>query len=223
VFRFAIANQMAKSDPTQDLRGALTNHKLKHHAAILDQKQAGELLRAINGYQGSPVVRLTLQLSALLFVRPGELRHAEWSEIDFDGAVWRIPAAKMKMRSELAVPLSRQTLDLFREAQFLSGHARYVFPSIRTPARPMSENTVNAALRRLGYSGDEMTAHGFRAMASTLLNESGKWRPTPSSRHWRTRTRILSGKPIIGAHIGVNGWKWRNGGPTISADSGRVG
>lgn len=175
VFRFAIANQFAKSDPTRDLRGALTSHKAKHHAAILEPAKAGELLRAIDGYQGSPVVRVALQLSALLFVRPGELRHAEWSELDWEARVWRIPAEKMKMRSEHAVPLAQQSLELLRQVHMLTGDGRYVFPSIRTPMRPMSENTVNAALRRLGYGTNEMTAHGFRAMASTLLNESGKW------------------------------------------------
>ena len=175
VFRYAIANQLAKSDPTRDLRGALVAHKSKHHAAILEPKKAGELLRAIESYDGSPVVRIALQLSALLFVRPGELRHAEWAEIDRDGAVWRIPGEKMKGRVEHVVPLSEQALALLEQARGLTGDGRYVFPSIRTPARPMSENTVNAALRRLGYTSDEMTAHGFRAMASTLLNESGKW------------------------------------------------
>jgi len=177
VFRHAVANQLAPSDPTRDLRGALASRKPKSHAAILNPKEAGELLRAVDGYEGAPLTRIALQLSALLFVRPGELRRAEWSEIDFEAAVWRIPAVKMKGREEHAVPLSRQAIALFDEARGLTGHGRYVFPSIRSGQRPMSENTVNAALRRLGYTGDEMTAHGFRAMASTLLNESGKWSP----------------------------------------------
>ena len=175
VFRYAIANQLAKSDPTRDLRGALTSHKAKHHAAILEPKKTGELLRAIDGYEGSPLTRIALQLSALLFVRPGELRQAEWAEIDFDANVWRIPGEKMKGRLEHVVPLAEQSLALLIEAQGLTGDGRYVFPSIRTYTRPMSENTVNGALRRLGYTSDDMTAHGFRAMASTLLNESGKW------------------------------------------------
>jgi integrase len=177
VFRFAIACQLATSDPTRDLRGALSSRKQKHHAALLDPKRVGDLLRAIDGYLGQPITRIALQLSALVFVRPGELRHAEWGEVDFEAAVWRIPAAKMKGRLEHAVPLSEQAITLLREAQGLTGDGRYVFPSIRTAAMPMSENTVNAALRRLGYSGDEMTAHGFRSTASTLLNESGKWSP----------------------------------------------
>jgi len=177
VYRFAVANQMAASDPTRDLRGALAKRQPKHHAAILEPKRVGELLRTIDGYegQGLPITRIALQLSPYVFVRPGELRQAEWTEIDLEAAIWRIPAAKMKARIEHAVPLSTQAIALFKAAGALTGDGRYVFPSIRTPAKPMSENTVNAALRRLGYTGDEMTAHGFRATASTLLNESGKW------------------------------------------------
>lgn len=177
VFRYAVANQLAPSDPTRDLRGALAKRKQKHHAAILEPSKAGEMLRAIDGYEGHPSTRIALQLSALLFVRPGELRRAEWAEIDLGSNVWRIPAAKMKARMEHAVPLSCQALALFGEAEMLSGGGRYVFPSIRSPLNSMSENTVNASLRRLGFTGDEMTAHGFRAMASTLLNESNKWSP----------------------------------------------
>lgn len=177
VFRFAIANQLAKSDPTRDLRGALSSRKPKHHAAILEPKRVGELLRAIDGYLGQPITLIALQLSPYVFVRPGELRRAEWNEIDLKDAVWRIPASKMKGRLEHAVPLSRQAVRLLEQAQGLTGEGRFVFPSIRSGANPMSENTVNAALRRLGFTGDEMTAHGFRAMASTLLNESGKWSP----------------------------------------------
>lgn len=177
VFRFAIANQLLKSDPTRDLRGALSGRKPKHHAAILEPRRVGELLRAIDGYLGQPITLLAMQLSPYVFVRPGELRRAEWAEIDLEQAVWRIPASKMKGRLEHAVPLSRQAVALLKQAKEITGKGRYVFPSIRTPADPMSENTVNAGLRRLGFAGDEMTAHGFRAMASTLLNESGKWSP----------------------------------------------
>jgi integrase len=175
VFRYAVANQIAPSDPTRDLRGALAARKPKHHAAILEPKLAGALLRAIDGYQGQPLTSIALQLSALLFVRPGELRRAEWMEVDTSAAVWRIPGSKMKGRVEHVVPLPRQAISYFESARLLSGHGRYVFPSLRSGLQPMSENTVNGALRRLGFSGDEMTAHGFRAMASTLLNESGKW------------------------------------------------
>jgi len=177
VFRYAVANQIAPSDPTRDLRGALAARKPKNFAAILEPEAVGELMRNIDGYEGSPLTLLALQLSPLVFVRPGELRRAEWSEIDLDGAVWRIPAAKMKARQEHAVPLSRQAVAILRQAAEITGDGRYVFPSIRSRSDPMSENTINAALRRLGYTGDEMTAHGFRSTASTLLNESGKWSP----------------------------------------------
>jgi integrase len=177
VFRYAVANQIAKSDPTRDLRGALSSRKPKHHAAILEPVKVGELMRALEGYEGQPITQFALRLSPYVFVRPGELRRAEWSEIDLEGAVWRIPAAKMKGRQEHAVPLARQSLAILREAQELTGDGQFVFPSIRSPRNPMSENTINAALRRLGFGKDEMTAHGFRAIASTLLNESGKWSP----------------------------------------------
>jgi integrase len=177
VFRYAVANQLVPFDPTRDLRRALTAPKPKHLAAILEPKKVGELLRAIDGYQGQPITQIALSLSPHVFVRPGELRQAEWKEIDFESAVWRIAAEKMKARQEHAVPLSTQALRLFAAARDLTSGGRYVFPSIRTAASPMSENTVNASLRRLGFTGDDMTAHGFRAMASTLLNESGKWQP----------------------------------------------
>lgn len=179
VFRYAIANQLATSDPTRDLRGALAKRKPKHHAAILEPQRVGELLRAIDEYegQGLPTTRMALQLLSYVFVRPGELQRAEWSEVDLKAAVWRIPALRMKSRREHVVPLSRQAVALFEGLRAMTGDARYVFPSIRTPLKPISENTLNAALRRLGFTKDEMTAHGFRAVASTLLNEAGKWSP----------------------------------------------
>ncbi len=177
VFRYAVATARLASDPSRDLRGALTAPTPKHYGAIIEAKRAGELLRAIDGYEGQVATKLAMQLSAHVFVRPGELRHAEWSEIDLDAGLWIIPAVKMKMRKAHHVPLSRQSVELFRQLRAITGPSGYVFPSIRTRTRPMSENTVNAGLRRLGFSGDEMTAHGFRAMASTLLNESGKWNP----------------------------------------------
>lgn len=177
VFRYAVVNQLAPSDPTRDLRGALASRKPKHLGAVLDARKAGELLRAIEGYEGGGLTKIALKLSALLFVRPGELRGAEWRELDLSAGIWRIPAARMKGRIEHVVPLPRQAVELFYSVQGVTGDGRFVFPSIRSAARPMSENTVNGALRRLGYTGDEMTAHGFRAMASTLLNESGKWSP----------------------------------------------
>lgn len=177
VFRYAVATARLTSDPSRDLRGALTAPQPKHYGAIIEPKRAGELLRAIDGYDGLGLTKLAMQLSANVFVRPGELRHAEWSEIDLDGGVWIIPAGKMKMRRPHQVPLSRQSVEILRELYEASGPKGYVFPSIRARSRPMSENTINAGLRRLGFAGDEMTAHGFRAMASTLLNESGKWSP----------------------------------------------
>ena len=177
VFRYAVATARLKSDPTRDLRGALMNPTVTHYGAVLDPEGVGELLRAIDGYEGQPITKLAMQLAPHVFVRPGELRHAEWSEFDFNGALWTIPASKTKMRKDHLVPLSRQAIKILQEALLLTGPSGYVFPSVRTRRRPMSDNTINAGLRRLGYTTDEMTAHGFRAMASTLLNESGKWNP----------------------------------------------
>lgn len=177
VFRYAVATARLASDPTRDLRGALSTPTVTHYAAILEPVKVGELLRAINGYESMGLTRLALQLAPHVFVRPGELRHARWDEIDLEGALWTIPAEKTKMRKDHRVPLSRQVIAILREIHAVTGPAGYVFPSVRTRARPMSENTLNAGLRRLGYASDEMTAHGFRAMAATLLNESGKWHP----------------------------------------------
>lgn len=173
VFRYAVATGRAPRDPCADLRGALPPVRGKHHAAITDPKAVGELLRALEGYQGSLVTRCALRLAPLVFVRPGELRRAEWAEIDLEAGEWRIPAEKMKARVEHIVPLSRQAVAVLREVQPLTGGGRYVFPSLRTAERPMSENAVLAALRRMGYGKDQMTGHGFRSLASTLLNEQG--------------------------------------------------
>lgn len=173
VFRYAVATGRADRDPTVELRGALTPVKERHHPAILDPKAIGALLRAIDGHDGSPITKSALKLAALTFVRPGELRRAEWSEINLDGAEWRIPAARMKMREQHIVPLSKQAKEILKELQPLTGRGTYLFPGARTNGRPMSENTVNAALRRLGYGKDEMTGHGFRSIASTHLNEQG--------------------------------------------------
>lgn len=177
VFRYAVATARLKSDPTRDLRGALLTPTVTHYGAVIEPTQVGKLLRAIDGYDGQPLTKLAMQLAPHVFVRPGELRHAEWGEFDFDGALWTIPAPKTKMRKDHRVPLSTQVLAILAEARGLTGPEGYVFPSIRARTRPMSDNTINAGLRRLGYATDEMTAHGFRAMASTLLNESGKWHP----------------------------------------------
>ena len=175
VFRYGVATARARRNIAADLSGALVSPKAKHHAAIIDPKGVGELLRAIDGFEGHPVTQWALRLAPHVFVRPGELRMAEWSEIDLEKAIWRIPGSRMKMQREHVVPLSRQALAILREAEELTGGGGFVFPGVRTPRRPMSENTLNAALRRLGYTTDEMTSHGFRSTASTLLNESGKW------------------------------------------------
>jgi len=173
VFRYAVATGKAERDPSTDLKGALPPIKVKHHASIVEPKQIGELLRATSGYSGSFVTLCALKLAPLLFVRPGELRRAEWLEFDLDKAEWRIPAEKMKMPATHIVPLSKQAISIIQELLLVTGSGKYLFPSNRTASRPMSDNTVNAALRRLGYTGAEMTGHGFRSMASTLLNEQG--------------------------------------------------
>ena len=156
---------------TADLKGALASVSVKSHAAITEPKQAGELMRSIQAYAGHPYATAALKLSPLVFVRPGELRAAEWVEIDLDAAEWRIPGEKMKMKLDHMVPLSVQAVEILRSIQPLTGHGKYVFPSVRTGERCMSENTITAALRGMGYSGEVMTAHGFRAMARTILDE----------------------------------------------------
>ncbi len=175
VFRYAIATARADTDPTYALRGALQSLKPKHRAAILNAKELGGLLRAVETFQGQPTTVAALKLMALLFPRPGELRLAEWKEFDLDAAVWVIPASRTKMRREHRVPLPRQAVDILKSLHPITGHAALVFPGLRTPKRAISENTLNAALRRMGYDKDTMTAHGFRATASTMLNESGKF------------------------------------------------
>jgi integrase len=176
VFRYAIATGRAERDPTGDLRGALAPVVVRNHAAITEPVKIGQLLRAIDGYQGQPATEYALKLLPLVFVRPGELRAAEWSEFDLETAEWRIPGSRMKMREPHIVPLSRQAVALLRDLHPLTGAGRYLFPSLRGGDRPISNNTLNASLRRLGYTGDEMVSHGFRSMASTCLNEQG-WHP----------------------------------------------
>jgi len=171
VFRYAVATGRAERDPAADLKGALPPYKKSHLAAVTDPKEVAPLLRAIDGYQGSSIVKCALQLAPLVFVRPGELRQAEWAEIDFEAAEWNIDAARMKMKVAHLVPLSTQAVAILRELHALTGRGRYVFPSGRSFARPMSNNAVNAALRRMGFNKDEMCGHGFRAMARTILDE----------------------------------------------------
>lgn len=177
VFRYAIATARADRNIAADLQGALISPQVTHYAAIIDPVGVGGLMRAIEGFDGQPATHWALRLAPHVFVRPGELRKAEWQEIDLEAAVWRIPAGRMKMGREHVVPLSIQAVTILKDAQRVTGGHRYVFPGVRTPKRPMSENTLNAALRRLGYAADEMTAHGFRSTACTLLNESGRWSP----------------------------------------------
>jgi integrase len=177
VFRYAIATGRAERDPSMDLRGALTTPPVSHRATIVDPTGIGALLRAVDGFYGQPTTRAALRLAAYVFVRPGELRHAEWREFELEAAVWSIPAEKMKMRRPHRVPLARQPLAILRELQEITGGGRWLFPSVRTLTRPISENTLNAALRRLGYGSEAMSTHGFRAMAATRLNEMGRWNP----------------------------------------------
>jgi len=179
VYRYAVATGRAERDIAADLKGALPPYKQSHLAAVTEPAKVGELLRAIDGFTGSFVVKSALQLASLVFVRPGELRQAEWTEIDLDSAEWQIPAERMKVKSQGAhlVPLSAQAVAILRELHAKTGRSRYVFPCHRSAARPMSNNAINAALRRLGYEKDEMTGHGFRAMARTILDEVLQIRP----------------------------------------------
>lgn len=171
VLRYAVATGRAERDCTGDLKGALPPATKTHLAALTDPKDVAPLLRAIDGFEGSFVVKCALRLAPLFFVRPGELRQAEWAEFDFDAAQWNIPAERMKMKLPHIVPLSDQAMEILKELRPLTGHSRYVFPSHRTPLRCMSNNAVNAGLRRMGFEKDEMCAHGFRAMARTILDE----------------------------------------------------
>lgn len=209
VFRYAVATARAEIDPTFALRGALTAPVVTSRAAITNPAALGGLLRAIDGFEGQPTTKAALQLMAMLFPRPGELRQAEWCEFDLAGAVWSIPEGRMKMRRPHRVPLPRQAIELLRNLQAITGQGTLAFPSVRTVRRPISENTMNAALRRLGYTQAEASSHGFRATASTLLNESGLWNPDAIERqlahvdgnsvrrayargeHWDERMRMM--------------------------------
>ena len=208
VFRYAVANGIADTDPTYALRDALIRPTVTPRAAITDPKALGGLLRAIEAFEGQVTTRIALQLLAILVQRPGELRHAKWREFDLEAAVWSIPPERMKMRRPHRVPLPAQALAFLEELRPITGYGDYLFPSLRSAKRPMSENTLNAALRRMGFSSDEMTAHGFRASFSTLANESGLWNPDAIERalahveanevrrayargeHWEERVRM---------------------------------
>ena len=208
VFRYGFATLRTEHNPADILRGALTVPRVKHHAAIIEPKKVGELLRVIEDYKGRPETLHALRIAPHVFLRPGELRQAKWCEIDFADKVWRVPAERMKMKQPHAVPLSRQVLYLLQNLRSLARASEYLFPALHTTQRPLSDNTLNVALRRLGYENDEMTSHGFRAMASTLLNESGLWHPDAIERalahgerdrvraayhrgaHWEERVRM---------------------------------
>jgi integrase len=209
IFRYAIATARAQRDIAYDLRGALITPKVSHRSAITDRKEVGALLRAIEGHEGQPAVRHGLRLLPHVFVRPGELRLAQWHEFDLEGRLWTIPAERTKMRRPHRVPLSTQATSILRELEAITGDGKLLFPSILSEERAISDNTLNSALRRLGYDKSQMTAHGFRAMASTLLNESGKWHPDAIERqlahvegsdvrrayargeHWEERVRMM--------------------------------
>lgn len=178
VFRYGVQTGRCERSPVSDLHGALKPIVVKHMAAVLEPAKAGELLRAIDGYSGQPMTKAALALSALLFQRPGNIRQMEWAWIDFGKAMLTIPSQDMKRRLQQKingrphfVPLAPQAITILKELQPLTGHGRYVFPSLRTSERAMSDNTINAALRRMGFASDEMSAHGFRAMARTLMIE----------------------------------------------------
>ncbi len=210
VFRYAIAQGLVDNDPTFGLKDALTRAPVKHRSALIDPEKVGGLIRTIEGFDGQPTTRIALQLLTMTALRPGELRMAEWSEIDLKKAIWTVPAHRAKMRRPHMVPLPAEALGKLSELQALTGWGQLLFPSIRSSKRCMSENTLNAALRRMGYSGEEMTAHGFRATFSTLANESGLWSADAIERalahvegneirkayargaHWDERVRIAS-------------------------------
>lgn len=177
VLRYAVATGRAERDSAADLRGALPPVREKHHAALTEPKEVAELLRAIDGIKATLQVKCAMKLAPLLFVRPGELRQMEWAEIDLENTQWNIPAEKMKMKQPHIVPLAEQAVAILKDLQPLTGSGRYVFPCHRSPKRPMSNNAVNAALRRMGYTSDDMTGHGFRAMARTILDEVLQVRP----------------------------------------------
>lgn len=225
VFRYAIAHGTATRDPSADLRGALAPVVSRSHAAVTDPAQVGDLLRALEGYAGQLATRCALRLAPLVFARPGELRHAEWAEFDLDAAEWRIPAHKMKMREAHVVPLSLQAVAILRELEPLTGRGRYVFPGIRTATEPMSENTVNAALRRMGFDKDTMTGHGFRAMASTRLNEMG-WAPDVIERQLahaeRNKVRAAYNRAQYMAERRKMMQSWAEYLDALKADTGKV-
>jgi integrase len=200
VFRYGVATGRCNADPAQLLQGALTAPKARHYAAILEPLKLGELLRAIDAFSGGPITQAALRIAPHVFVRRGELRHAQWSEFDLKEGIWNLPAARMKARRPHAVPLSRQVRQMLLGIQSFAGTERYVFPSAYGASRPMSENTLNASFRRMGFTKEEVTAHGLRATASTLLNvESRCYRTRPRARRkqrdaWRVSPGAALGR-----------------------------
>jgi integrase len=197
VFRFAIATGRAERNFAADLRDAVPVASATSFAAITDPKQFGALLNAIDGYQGHPVTMYALQLAALTFVRPGELRNAEWSEINLEAAEWSIPQSRMKEKQPHLVPLSKQAVAILKDLQRHTGTSDYLFPSLRSVKRPMSDNTMNAALRRMGYTKSEMTTHGFRSSASTMLNEMGANKPKLGINRELIETQLAHKRPGV--------------------------
>lgn len=218
VFRYGVVTLRATTDPTYALRGALLKVKVTHRAAIIDELQLGALMRSVDEYDGWPTLRAALQLIALTMARPGELRGMKRNEINFDKALWRIPAERMKMRRPHDVPLSKQALTIIRDIWPLSENGQLVLPSIRSLDRPLSENAMNSALRRMGYTQEEMTAHGFRSSASTILNERG-FNPDVIEAALAISMRTKSDAPIIGQSILPNGRSLCRTGPTYSTVS----
>lgn len=202
IMRYAVATGRADRDPTADLRGVLKTVKVRHHAGLTDRTAVGGLMRAIDGYQGHAPTVLALRLTPLVFLRPGELRQARWHEIDWEAKEWRVPGERMKMKTPHIVPLSRQAIEILRELAEITGHSpqHYLFPSIRTTRRPMSNNTINAGLRKMGFTSDMHTAHGFRTTASTLLNETG-W-----NRDWIERQLAHSERDGVRAAYNYAEW-----------------
>jgi integrase len=171
VFRYAVATGRAERDPSADLKDALKSRTKKHYPAITEPKEVGKLLIAIDAYEGTPVVKTAMQLSPILFQRPGEIRAMEWNEINWEAEQWELPAEKMKMGQPHIVPLPTQAIDLLKELHLFTGGGKYVFPSARGASRSLSDNGVRVALRTMGYDNNTMTPHGFRAMARTILDE----------------------------------------------------
>ena len=205
VFRYAVATARADNDPTYALKGALTRPVVTHRPAVTDKVALGGLLRAIDGFNGQSTTVAALKLLALLAPRPGELRFATWDEFNLETSEWTIPAVRMKMRREHRVPLPRQAIAILKDLKKLAGQSTFLFPSLRTILKPMSENTLNAALRRLGYTQDEATAHGFRATFSTLANQSGLWNPDAIER----QLAHVEGNEVRRAYLRADFWDER--------------